>query len=253
MSFYKSRNPPAEIARRLRQESGFGCALCGSPFIEYHHIVEWKDEEHFDPEHMVAICPNCHSRFHRMTPQKQYLIKAKPFNLSTTQTDDRIEFRTNLDAMILGGSFFLNCPRIVRYNDTCILGWRVGGGEFLLTLRMSDPFGTPLLTIEDNAVVFRQGNFWDFEFKYNWIKLKSKIGGQFAEIDLRREPITISLVTFLGGKKLEIGKNSIKISEYSQVTQSYFSAIPGYCLNIHQSEFQQSQGLIGGNAWTIPL
>ena len=54
------RIPPADVKRELRQEVNFGCAICGAPLLEYHHIIPYSEAEHHDPDHMVAVCPNHH-------------------------------------------------------------------------------------------------------------------------------------------------------------------------------------------------
>lgn len=55
-----TRTIPEAVMRQLRQEVGFGCAKCGHPYIEYHHIVPFSEEAHHRPEDMMAVCGNCH-------------------------------------------------------------------------------------------------------------------------------------------------------------------------------------------------
>jgi hypothetical protein len=46
---------------QLRREVGFGCPVCRSPFLEWHHFdPPWEKEKHWRPEGMVAMCPICH-------------------------------------------------------------------------------------------------------------------------------------------------------------------------------------------------
>ena len=59
----KDRYIPAAVRRTLRKETCFCCPFCGSPILEYHHIIPWaKRQEHF-PEDMVALCPTCHTEY----------------------------------------------------------------------------------------------------------------------------------------------------------------------------------------------
>lgn len=78
-----SRNIPASVKRELRQEANFGCAICGFPLIEYHHIEYFSDEEHNDPSRMIALCPNHHSAAgpgtEGITPDRLYEYKQEPF------------------------------------------------------------------------------------------------------------------------------------------------------------------------------
>lgn len=54
------RIPPMKVKRELRQEVNFGCAICGAPLLEFHHIIPYSEMEHHDPDHMIALCPNHH-------------------------------------------------------------------------------------------------------------------------------------------------------------------------------------------------
>ena len=45
----------------LRREVGYGCPVCRSPFLEFHHFdpPQYK-EKHWRPEGMIAMCRDCH-------------------------------------------------------------------------------------------------------------------------------------------------------------------------------------------------
>src|SRR4051794_24329854 len=79
-----NRRPPADVRRTLRQEAGFGCAKCGSPILEYHHIVPWAEEEHFRPDDMLVLCPNHHDECTKgaATEGEQRAWKQEPFNVT---------------------------------------------------------------------------------------------------------------------------------------------------------------------------
>jgi predicted restriction endonuclease len=52
---------PEHISRTVRQQCGFGCAICGMPFFEYEHIEEWADVKEHTVENILLLCPNHHS------------------------------------------------------------------------------------------------------------------------------------------------------------------------------------------------
>jgi hypothetical protein len=57
------RYPPVAVRRELRIESGHKCAICNSDLpLQFHHILEWQDLKHHDPNHMLAICGGCHDK-----------------------------------------------------------------------------------------------------------------------------------------------------------------------------------------------
>ena len=46
----------------LRKEVGFGCPICRSPFLTWHHFdPPYHIEQHWRPEGMIALCPTCHA------------------------------------------------------------------------------------------------------------------------------------------------------------------------------------------------
>src|SRR5450432_802629 len=46
---------------KLRQEVGFGCPVCRSPFLTWHHFDPPEHvEKHWRPEGIIAMCRVCH-------------------------------------------------------------------------------------------------------------------------------------------------------------------------------------------------
>ncbi|WP_437965116.1 HNH endonuclease signature motif containing protein [Sorangium sp. So ce260] len=60
------RHPPVAVRRTLLIEARYKCAICreNGP-IEFHHVIEWTTVSHHDPQHMLAVCSNCHARITR--------------------------------------------------------------------------------------------------------------------------------------------------------------------------------------------
>ena len=75
----RRKNTPEKVKRLLRQEAGFGCASCGHPFLEYHHIIPYEKDQHFRPEDMVCLCGNCHTIFENLGYDLQYKVKKNPY------------------------------------------------------------------------------------------------------------------------------------------------------------------------------
>ena len=51
----------AAAIEELRREVGFGCPVCRSPFLTWHHFdPPWHVEHHWRPEGMIALCHSCH-------------------------------------------------------------------------------------------------------------------------------------------------------------------------------------------------
>src|SRR5690348_4262835 len=66
----QSRRPPAAVQRVLRQEVGYGCPAdvdgvpCGNPYLEWAHFdPPWNVKHHHNPEGMIALCHEHHTKF----------------------------------------------------------------------------------------------------------------------------------------------------------------------------------------------
>jgi Zn finger protein HypA/HybF involved in hydrogenase expression len=62
-----SRWIPVETRRILVEQAGGKCASpgCATRLTEFHHIEEWAVYHAHDPEHMICLCPTCHSQVER--------------------------------------------------------------------------------------------------------------------------------------------------------------------------------------------
>lgn len=64
--FNPGRNTPIAVIRELRVEANLRCGICtGDGPLEYHHIIEFSQVNHYDPAKMLAVCSNCHTRINR--------------------------------------------------------------------------------------------------------------------------------------------------------------------------------------------
>ncbi|MFD9687282.1 HNH endonuclease signature motif containing protein [Kitasatospora sp. NPDC059088] len=82
---------PRELDRQVRVEAGHCCAIqrCKWPIIEIAHIVPWSKVKRHDFDNLIALCPNCHTRYDRgeidQTAVRQYkenLSLASPLALA---------------------------------------------------------------------------------------------------------------------------------------------------------------------------
>jgi hypothetical protein len=48
---------PEHVKEKLRTEVGYGCPICRSPFLTWHHFdPPYRVRPHNDPEGMIALC-----------------------------------------------------------------------------------------------------------------------------------------------------------------------------------------------------
>lgn len=67
MSAVENGRPPvpAELKRMVLVEAGHRCAIptCRETTTEIAHIVPWAKVQEHTFENLIALCPNCHTRF----------------------------------------------------------------------------------------------------------------------------------------------------------------------------------------------
>lgn len=56
---------PADIKRVVLIEAGHRCAIptCRQTTTEIAHIEPWERVKKHEPDNLIALCPNCHTRF----------------------------------------------------------------------------------------------------------------------------------------------------------------------------------------------
>lgn len=56
---------PTELKRKILVEAGHRCAIptCRATTTEIAHIIPWAEVQNHTYENLIALCPNCHTRF----------------------------------------------------------------------------------------------------------------------------------------------------------------------------------------------
>lgn len=74
---------PAEVKRAVLVEAGHRCAIptCRATTTEIAHIVPWAKSNDNSFENLIALCPNCHTRFDQKKEIDQQSIRMYKQNL----------------------------------------------------------------------------------------------------------------------------------------------------------------------------
>lgn len=78
------RDPvPATVKRAVLVEAGHRCAIptCRATTTEIAHIVPWATTQDNSFENLIALCPNCHTRFDQKKEIDQLAVKMYKHNL----------------------------------------------------------------------------------------------------------------------------------------------------------------------------
>lgn len=158
-------SPPDPVARRLRQEAGFGCCVCGVPLYDYHHIIEYSHEHHFRPEDMMILCPNHHRLARRAIPKdKQREYKARPHNIALGRVNgDLICNQSSLEISAGGCTFLCDLWSLVVDKET-ILSFSLDEDRRLcISSILYDKNGNILAHIDKNRWSSSTPMAWDIE------------------------------------------------------------------------------------------
>jgi len=74
---------PAEVKRAVLVEAGHRCAIptCRATTTEIAHIVPWAETQDNSFENLIALCPNCHTRFDQKKEIDRIAVKMYKHNL----------------------------------------------------------------------------------------------------------------------------------------------------------------------------
>lgn len=74
---------PTEVKRAVLVEAGHRCAIptCRATTTEIAHIVPWVESQDNSFENLIALCPNCHTRFDQKKEIDRLAVKMYKHNL----------------------------------------------------------------------------------------------------------------------------------------------------------------------------
>lgn len=74
---------PTEVKRAVLVEAGHRCAIptCRAITTEIVHIVPWAETQDHSFENLIALCPNCHTRFDQKKEIDRQAVKMYKHNL----------------------------------------------------------------------------------------------------------------------------------------------------------------------------
>lgn len=212
---------PTEIRRALRREAYFGCAECGSPILEYHHIIPFAEEKLHRPEHMIALCPTHHRSFGKMHRKKCYDLKNNPRNKTNNVIRGLLGSDVEIDSVAVGSNIYINTPTIFSYYNKPIISYRFEDGQFLLSVRLPGKDFWPDLHIKENDVIISSNKLLDVDFKTNYLKIFREDGG-YIEVDVRKNTAAVAAEFSIGNEfykfnssESNVGGMSIKNSTIS--------------------------------------
>ncbi len=194
-----ARSIPSEIKRKVRQECGFGCAICGSPVFHYDHIEEFSVVRAHDAKNIVLLCEQHHAAktTGKLSKNRVKEAKVNPFNSNRNNTGSyKIESAREI-AISIGGNrastrfdgdghyVILSISRRFAFVLRCIDSWMT------ISFVITDAMGQPMLIVKEGELSVST-MVWDYEYVGNRLKIRTELGQVYADIVLSDTEVAIN-------------------------------------------------------------
>tara|TARA_R110000824_G_scaffold390760_5_gene587637 strand:+ start:10017 stop:10559 length:543 start_codon:yes stop_codon:yes gene_type:complete len=165
---------------------------------------------------MIALCANCHNFVHSQGRDRQYRIKQAPKNVSDGEFRGLLQYDKRDLVFRVGGNWYENVPTILQYRDVPLIGCRLEEDQALVSVNLLNSAERLVLKVVDNEVVFRLGDFWDFECRRNIATVRSGPRNIALKLDFSKPDAIIEGKLWAGSTLLNLG------SEHSNIGTIFF-------------------------------
>jgi len=224
----ESRNIPDPIKRAVRQKCGFGCVICGDPFIEYHHIVPWATVKKHEIDNLVLLCYKHHRQVgNKLFPAAELEKRInEPYCISH-------EFSSASSLTFNGPSFSVNvgsnsytalankcddeddCPHYPLMIDSVpLVDIRFQGDHILISIRVWDKNHSQIFEMRNNEIK-QSATAWDIEWAANTVVIREKLYGILLDITFQpnQHEMTINRGNLsLNAIQLQITHDEVKVN-----------------------------------------
>lgn len=217
-----SRNIPAKVKRKVREQSKYGCVICRSGFYQYEHIAPFEDVKAHDPEHICCLCGRCHDAVTRGHLSKEAVVAAysriRGGGNEVEPPTGPLDFHAGFAAIRIGGLEYPPTLRtLVRYHGTDVVTVMPGshGSPGRISAIFTDDDGHPILELRENEWV-GQTQGWDIEVIGKRLTVR-KSSGETALVLRMDFPGTLVLERLdmrIGDAHLIVGEQAYAVGRY---------------------------------------
>lgn len=214
-----NRRPPASVRRELRQEANFGCSICGAPILQYHHIVPFSEEQHHDPDRMIALCPNHHQQAGpqgaAISRERLYEEKRDPANRAIT--DYEFYFESGTPEITFGGSKFIledaNEMVLLEVDYLPLISMNYADGILSFDCFLYDSSNELIAGVDENEWWVDPRAVWDLQYSPNSFTVwhGRRDIGLSVEYDHDSDQISLRGNLYYNGEKIRATPSKINI------------------------------------------
>lgn len=210
---------PAGIRRRVRQELGFGCVICGCPIYDYDHIEEFSIVKEHESRNLVLLCPTHHREKgnNLLSIEKIQLAKAEAKSRKWT-SNHAIEVGHYL--VDIGGNRIVSLGGGVF--DICGFGYFLFDQNSRIHAAFFDESGAVVLKIVESEYQL-SSDVWDIESSGGAIVFRKKLRDVFLKIDIDANSKIISVTgkVEIDGSVLELRENGFFVNRKKLATGNF--------------------------------
>lgn len=191
--FGLNRSIPDPIKRIIRQNSGYGCVICGLAIAQYEHVKpEFKDARVHDPSKMTLLCPNCHHKVTVGYTSKDFVLECmeNPRPFVKGYAYDFINLYKGFPELKISGSIIKNCPIPIQIRNVPIIRFEKDyeSNQYLISAVFFDSKGAKSLEIHRNEW-YASTNNWDVELVGTLIIIRERKGKIHLLLSMRQPNI----------------------------------------------------------------
>ncbi|HZE78725.1 MAG TPA: hypothetical protein VE089_09265 [Nitrososphaeraceae archaeon] len=195
MNTYRIRNVPLVTKEHLKDESDFGCVICGCPLLEYISTISSNGNSNKSAstaENIVSVCPNCRAKCHNggITDLQLRNAKTNPHNKTHPKDAFRLD-KVELTVKV-GKSTFVNTPRILVVNDFDVITIDRAKDAFLIMdLNFFDRLSNNLIAaVLRNDWMYFDG-VWNIDYVNRRLSIRHTTQGISLEILIKDEEVQL--------------------------------------------------------------
>lgn len=216
----KRPQAPAAIKRLLRNESGYGCCVCGNPIIQYHHIIPWEREHHFRPEDMMTLCPNHHTMATQGAYQEsdQRKHKANPRNIKKGLVKGRLFVNQGVPVVILGSVDLIGEGPIFTTGKKKIFSIKFDNGSVLISLFLQSRESKVVCEILENEWLSEYPFPWDIDWRPKQLIIREEKGKINLNFNTKNQYLEIKGVFPYNDSSIHITSDMVLMSGAAKVS-----------------------------------
>ncbi|WP_126976784.1 HNH endonuclease signature motif containing protein [Frigidibacter oleivorans] len=191
--------------------------------MEYHHIIPWSERHHFEIEHMVALCPNHHREYGKMSRNQAYQVKRNPINVRNKRLKGLLVTNRTNQSLVVGAVRFQGIKTAISVFDHPVIGHSVVDGEIKINCFIPNSNYLAEIEVKSNDFSAEIDSFWDIEFRSNYVCFRKRHGENFLSIDFRGDDVVIWGQFELAGRLLRMNREEFRYGNYGAMSGFSFS------------------------------